>query len=275
MYDTYRIMSAKLPKDLQEKELEELCEMYGRVDAEFVDIRSKLLEAEKCQLPKEIVIELTNKLNRPAKLRNDIYRTMYCKLFPMMLSVQKNYTTLSPVQRVEVTKMILISTLRCYSQNPNARKTKFSTYYMTNLKRGMLTQINSMKCNKRCIWSNMIENEEQSSYALATQSTPDSDLSIETFLKNVDSSTYLSSAEKAYIRCIMDNGNLSEKVKKNEDINTKVYPTKIDSYIENLNKQNGFTTNPMTEDEQKTLNKKLRKSIKQKFLQMDRELFYS
>ena len=191
-----------------------------------------------------------------------------------MLSVQKNYTTLTPVQRVEVTKMILISTLRCYSQNPKARKTKFSTYYMTNLKNGMMTQINSLKCNKRCIWSNMVENEEQSTYALATQSAKDVDTSIETFLKNVDNSTYLSTAEKAYIRLIMDNGNLSEKVKKNEDVDTKVYPSKLDSYLTQTANNNGVVTNPLTVDEQKSLTKKLKKSIREKFLKLDRDLFY-
>ena len=273
MYDTYRIMSAKLPKDLQEKDLEELCTMYAKADAEFTELREKLNEAELAKAPKEVITELSNKLIRPSKQRNDIYRTMYCKLFPMMLAVQKNYTTLTPVQRVEVTKMILISTLRCYSQNTKI-KTKFSTYYMTNLKRGMLTQINSMKCNKRCVWSNMIENEEQSNYTLATQSTPDSELNIDTFLKHVDNSTYLSSAEKAYIHCVMDNGNLTDKLKKNETIETKTYPSKIGAYINNLNEKNGFATNPIAEDEEKSLAKKLKKSIRQKFLKLDRELFY-
>ena len=273
MYDTYRIMSAKLPKDLQEKELEELCEMYAKADSEFMELKEKMEQAQKLGAGSEVLNELKSKMVKPSKQRNDIYRTMYCKLFPMMLTVQKNYTTLSPVQRVEVTKMILISTLRCYTRNKKI-KTKFSTYYMTNLKRGMLTQINSMKCNKRCVWSNMIENEEQSSYALATQSTPDVELSIDTFLKGVDSSTYLSTAEKAYIRCIMDNGNLTDKVKKSEDPETKVYPTKIESYINKQNKINGFTTSPMTDEAQKALNKKLKKSIKQKFLELDRDLFY-
>lgn len=197
MYDTYRIMSAKLPNDLQEKELEELCEMYAEYDGKIKDILpiiekvndvmkenlkqvqedktiKKLSMPEVCELCGFTFEQYTKTLNlfkKYDKPRSDIFRTMYCKLFPMMLSVQKNYTTLSPVQRVEVTKMILISTLRCYSKNPKARKTKFSTYYMTNLKNGMMTQINSMKCNKRCIWSNMIENEEQTTYALATQSS--------------------------------------------------------------------------------------------------------
>lgn len=274
MYDTYRIMSAKLPKDLQEKELEELCEMYAKADSEFMDIREKLLQAQQTGAPSEILNAFKKRLDKPGKLRNDIYRTMYCKLFPMMLSVQKNYTTLSPVQRVEVTKMILISTLRCYSRNKKI-KTKFSTYYMTNLKNGMMTQINSLKCNKRCIWSNMLENEEQSNYALATQSAKDNELSIDTFLNNVDNSTYLSSAEKAYIRCIMDNGNLSDKLKKGETEETKTYPTKIGEYIDRLNKAAGFTSNPISADEQKSLTKKLKKSIKEKFLKFDRELFFA
>ena len=33
MYETYRIMSANLPEELQNLELEELCEMYAKEDS--------------------------------------------------------------------------------------------------------------------------------------------------------------------------------------------------------------------------------------------------
>ena len=170
MFSTYKIMSAHPCKELQDKTLEDLCLEYNQT---------------------------TN-----MKLKNNIYRTMYCKLFPMMLNVQKNYPTLTNEQKVEVTMFILISTLRCY-KGIEKERTKFSTYYCTNLKNGMVTVINSMKCHKRCVWMNMIDNAETVSYVLSTQKDKEKETTNNYFLDNLKSAKYLSTLEKEYCGCVL------------------------------------------------------------------------
>ena len=296
MYETYRIMSAKLPKELQNLELEDLCEMYAKEDSvikpwlerkqAFDEKQKKILAGELEQIKKsedpkktptdrwinfETLEPKSSEIKKAWKKRDEIYRTMYCKLYPMMLSVQKNYPMLTPVQRVEVTEMILISTLRCYSQQKK-KNTKFSTYYMTNLKNGMMTQINSMKCNKRSVWMNMIEDEEQSDYALATQSSNiDGDLS--GLLKDIDGATSLSTLEKQYIKKVMEGYTKPEELASQMEIQKYVEAPKPKI------KKKGLITIPM---EQKPFNKtkaglniikKLKKSIKAKFEIEDRALF--
>jgi len=296
MYETYRIMSAKLPKELQNLELEDLCEMYAKEDSvikpwlerkqAFDEKQKKILAGELEQIKKsedpkktptdrwinfETLEPKSIEIKKAWKKRDEIYRTMYCKLYPMMLSVQKNYPMLTPVQRVEVTEMILISTLRCYSQQKK-KNTKFSTYYMTNLKNGMMTQINSMKCNKRSVWMNMIEDEEQSDYALATQSSNiDGDLS--GLLKDIDGATSLSTLEKQYIKKVMEGYTKPEELASQMEIQKYVEAPKPKI------KKKGLITIPM---EQKPFNKtkaglniikKLKKSIKAKFEIEDRALF--
>lgn len=296
MYETYRIMSAKLPKELQNLELEDLCEMYAKEDSvikpwlerkqAFDEKQKKILTDELEQIKKsedpkktptyrwinfETLEPKSIEIKKAWKKRDEIYRTMYCKLYPMMLSVQKNYPMLTPVQRVEVTEMILISTLRCYSQQKK-KNTKFSTYYMTNLKNGMMTQINSMKCNKRSVWMNMIEDEEQSDYALATQSSNiDGDLS--GLLKDIDGATSLSTLEKQYIKKVMEGYTKPEELASQMEIQKYVEAPKPKI------KKKGLITIPM---EQKPFNetkaglniiKKLKKSIKAKFEVADRALF--
>lgn len=298
MYETYRIMSANLPEELQNLELEELCEMYAKEDSvikPWIDKKQAFDEKQKKILTEELEeIKKSNDPQRTAtykwinfeslepktvefkkawKKRDEIYRTMYCKLYPMMLSVQKNYPMLSPVQRVEVTEMILISTLRCYSQKKN-KNTKFSTYYMTNLKNGMMTQINSMKCNKRSVWMNMLEDEEQSNYALATQSTKGENDTVQ-FIKDVEDSTNLTTLEKQYIHRVMAGVTKPEELAKSLEINK--YVARPEPKI----KKKGLITIPMETkpfDEVKaglTLVKKLKKSIRAKFEAKGRELFFA
>ena len=232
MFETYRIMSSRLKPQLQEKELEELCDMY-------------------------------EKETDPRK-RNDIYRTLYCKLFPMMLSVQKNYPMLTNAQRVEVTMMILISTLRCYGKQKGA-KSKFSTYYCTNLKNGMMTQINSLHCNKRCAWLNVIEDETQNDFILSSISNKSHELSSDYFLENLKHTNNLSGIEKEYIECALKGYRNLEDFKKQLNIKNRV---------NDFNAKKGNVTNPMTDKEELNFIKKIKKSIKSKFLEFDRQLFY-
>lgn len=232
MFDTYRIMSSRLKPELQELELETLCEMYG-----------------KSTDPQE---------------RNDIYRTLYCKLFPMMLSVQKNYPMLSNAQRVEVTMMILISTLRCYN-NKQGKKTKFSTYYCTNLKNGMMTQINSLHCSKRCVWLNMVEDENISTYIIGSQKTKPTEDTKDYFVENIKNNAKLSTLEKDFIECVLNGYTKPDDIER--QLNLK------DRY----NSYNTFNTNkmsnPITDKTACNLVKKARKSLKQKISLLDRTVF--
>ena len=225
-------MSSRLKPELQELELETLCEMYGK--------------------------------STDAKERNDIYRTLYCKLFPMMLSVQKNYPMLSNSQRVEVTMMILISTLRCYN-NKQGKKSKFSTYYCTNLKNGMMTQINSLHCSKRCVWLNMVEDEEKSSYILTSQKNKPVEERTEYFMENIVNNTKLSTLEKDYINCVLNGYTKPEEIEK--QLNLKHRYNSFNPLCNNK------ITNPINDKGAINLVKRARKSLKNKIKLLDRNIF--
>ena len=251
MYETYRIMSAKLDKNLQTKTMEELSAMYNGAEKQG-----------------------------NIKLRNSIYRVLYCKLYPMMLTIVKNYPMLSNDQRVEVTMMVLIATLRCYKDN---MKTKFSTNYYNNLKNGMMTQINSLKCTKRCVWLNMVEDQELSSFVLGNQTNESYEEQRSSFVKNLDKATNLSTLEKRYINAVLSGVTKKEELIRLLQIRTdynkfaKANPTKVLPKAKRRKKLfevQQVETNLMTEDEELKMLKNIKKSIREKFNKFDRDLFY-
>ena len=284
MYETFKIMSANLPKNLQEKSLEELCDLYSKYDAiiqpyvqrkQEWDLKNKqLVEEYKMdtnpnKIKPDIVdyekIEPKRIYKNEFKMRDLIYRTMYCKLYPMMLSVQKNYPTLSNAQRVEVTMMILISTLRCYSQNKKI-KTKFSTYFCNNLKNGMMTQINSLKCTKRSVWLNIIGDEQQNDFILSNKTDKSQDSSLDYFFENLENSVALSTLEKSFVKCILHG------FKKNEEISEHLQiKEKFNKYV---TMTDPLHSNKLMDDEgELKLIKQIRKSVKNKCKKFGTGLF--
>lgn len=301
MFETYRIMSAKLNKELDKWSMEELCDMYGELQAKvepYYEKKKQWMDNYKQQnpgapIPDYNIIDPISNIEKDLKLRDDIFRSLYCRLFPMMLTIQKNYPTLSNAQRVEVTMMILVSTLRCYKSSK--QKTKFSTYYFNNLKNGMMTQINSMKCAKRSAMLYTIKDQEKSTLILQNQKNKSKENSIEYFIDNLKTASNLSTLEKDYCNMVlsgftkieqMDEEKLqglyneyqecSEEKQKEKTI-SKLFNEYHKGTINKIQNTIGMNTitNPLLSDTDRNhLIKQAKKSLKKKFELMDRELFY-
>ena len=300
MFETYRIMSAKLNKELDKWSMEELCDMYGDLQAKIEPYYAKKKEwinNFKQEHPNEEVpdyntIDPISGIEKDLKLRDEIFRALYCRLFPMMLTIQKNYPTLSNAQRVEVTMMILVSTLRCYKSSK--QKTKFSTYYFNNLKNGMMTQINSMKCNKRSAMLYTIQDQEKVTLILQNQKNRPVENSIDYFMDNLQTSISLSTLEKDYCNFVLsgytktcqDRGkidklyeqyDMTHDLGEKEKILTKINNEKNKPTTDEIRKVVGTNTitNPMLKDgDVNKLLKQAKKSLKEKIELFDRELFY-
>ena len=302
MFETYRIMSSKLNKDLDKWSMEELCDMYGELQAKvepYYQRRVEWINKFKQEHPKDIVpdyntIEPISPIEKDLKKRDDIFRALYCRLFPMMLAIQKNYAaTLSNAQRVEVTMMILISTLRCYKASK--QKSKFSTYYFNNLKNGMMTQINSMKCAKRSAFLYTIHDQEKTSLILQNQKYKEVESTVDYFIDNLQTASNLSTLEKDYCNFVLSGytkieepdesklGTLSllydktQDEKEKEKIRVKIQTEKSKPTIQEIRNKIGTNTitNPMLNNEERNkLLKQAKKSIKQKLDLYDRQLFY-
>ena len=294
-------MSAKLNKDLDKWSMEELCDMYGELQASvepYFEKKKQWIEDYKTHNPGQLIpdynlIDPISNIEKDLKLRDDIFRTLYCRLFPMMLTIQKNYPTLSNAQRVEVTMMILISTLRCYRSSK--QKSKFSTYYFNNLKNGMMTQINSMKCAKRSAMLYTIKDQEKSTLILQNQKNKSKESSIEYFLDNLQANTKLSTLEKDYCNMVLSGFTKIEQVdstklqelyseyqgcseeKQKEKTMSKLFNEYNKGTINRIKDTmgNNTITNPLLSDTDRTqLIKQAKKSLRKKFELFDRELFY-
>ena len=84
-------------------------------------------------------------------------------------------------------------------------------------------------------------------------------------MNNLKHTTKLAGIEKEYIECALKGYRNLEDFRKQLNIKNR---------INEFNAKKGNITNPMTDKEEVNFIKKIKKSIKSKFLEFDRQLFY-
>lgn len=200
------------------------------------------------------------KITEDARKRNRLIATVFCKLYPMILKLQKKFHTLTTEQKIEHALYHLVKALERY----DSKKMKFSSFFHTHLSNQFKTLL-SMECSqKRAVFQNIIANnaEYMDLYAHTAPAKPYEHTDIG-LINDIKNSSYLSSEEKDYCSCVVAG------IDKMSDI-AKVL--KIDS-IESIKKP--LVSNPLLEisDKEKLANqeklaiervRKIKNSIKKK-----------
>lgn len=168
MYATYKMMSNGTNSTYLNKSLEELCDEYNSTDS-------------------------VNK-------RNKIVAAMFCKVFPMILEIQKKYYSLTNEQKVDHALFHLVRSIKYYKKG----NVKFSSFFHTHLTNQMKTLLSSENNLKKAAFQNIVrDNDNVLNRYIKTQPTKDYDKSEQYFLENLKNSTYLSTEEKEYCACIL------------------------------------------------------------------------
>lgn len=240
MYNTYRMMLGNTNDTYLNKTLEELVEEYKEADKQ-----DKVLKM------------------------NKIVAAMFCKVFPMILKIQERYYSITNEQKVDTAVYHLVRSIKRY-KNKNV---KFSSFYYTHLSNMMKSLLTAETSLKRVVWYNIVNNNEDVMKWYAKNApTKEPEMSNDYFLKNLESSTYLSTEEKEYCRMILDGYNKSKEIndqftQRNINLIYDNKNSKITNPLENKTPEELLKYQAQMEKKQLKRVRDIRDSIKQKHKQ--------
>ena len=229
MFNTLRIMSSCTDKRYSDTPFEELAALYQNTNIKDRD-------------------------------KSSIVRTVFCRLFPMLLKLQSTFAEINNDTKIECIMSDIHYALLLYGTKQKP-KCKFTTYLYNNIKTSLLTYQTKANSHKRCVWRHMIKNNDDgTNYFISTAKAKNNSVTMSQFIEGLNNATLLSSEEKDYCKCV-----LYGYIKSGE--------------IEHqMNYSNRFDTNIMTNPnggkkiKRKSIND-IKKSIKAKFEKYDRKLF--
>lgn len=168
MFTTYKVISACTNQEYLKRDLDELVAEYRETD--------------------------------DARKRNKLIATIFCKLYPMILKLQKKFHTLTNEQKIEHALYHLVKSLNTY--NPN--KMKFSSFFYVHLTNQFKSLLTAELTAKRAVFQNISPNNDYHMQTYAnTAMTKPFEKTDAGLLSDIKHATYLSSEEKNYCSCIL------------------------------------------------------------------------
>lgn len=239
MYDTYKLMSSCTNSTYLNKELEELCEDYKATE----NVRTK----------------------------NKIIAAMFCKVFPMILEIQKKYYSLTNDQKVEHALFHLVRSIRYYKNN----NVKFSSFYHTHLTNQMKTLLTSENSLKKAAFQNIVrDNDNVLTWYTKNEPSKNYENSDEYMLQTIKNAPKLSSEEKAYCACIIAGYDKSSQII--EKLNLPPEPVKVKKNVTNpINEMSIEKQVQMEEKRQSRRIRKIKQSLKDKCLKYGKDNLFS
>jgi len=154
-----------------------------------------------------------------ARKRNKLIATIFCKLYPMILKIQKKYYNMTPDQKMEYALFHLVKGLSQY----NNKKMKFSSFFYLKLSNMMKTSVQLDYTPSKAANTNVVSNSDEV-LRIYSETKTDREYadSEEGLLKDISESKYLSSEEKQYCSCIVAGITKTEEIKKVLKIEEKV-----------------------------------------------------
>ena len=178
MFSTYKAMTTSLSSDLKKKTAEELCFQYAQAKT----------NAEK----------------------HRIIRTMFVKLFPMIVTIYNKYDNVPDEDRAAHALTLIWYSIEKFNE---LKKTKFSTFYYNNLENAYRTSVTYYNAKKRSLWKNMINTEQEKiTYILDSIKSLNYESTDDYYLDNIFRSSKLSVTEKAYCQAILEGYTKSDEV---------------------------------------------------------------
>lgn len=197
----------------------------------------------------ELIVEYRNTTD--ARERNRLIATIFCKVYPMILKIQKPFYMLTPEQKMEHALYHLVKSL----ENFDSKKMLFSSFYHLNLTRQLRTLLDAEQSLKRCAIHNVVKNNDEA-LNFYIQNTPDKkpEETEESLLRDINNATFLSSEEKEYCACIVSGIEKTKEIAKAMKIDKKFNLRRV--------------TNPLIPIEDEQVKKKLEKALMRKTRQI-------
>lgn len=196
-----------------------------------------------------------------ARKRNKLIATIFCKLYPMILNIQKKYYNYSFEQKIDYALFHLVKGL---SQFDN-KKMKFSSFYYLKLSNMMKTLVQVDNSPSKAANVNVVDNSDEVLRIYSeTMSDRDYEFSEQGLLRDIKESKYLSSEEKEYCSCIVAG------INKAEDIKNVLKLEKRNNFQRPLVSKPNLTTEQIKEKENKLASsriKSIKDSIRRKYAQ--------
>lgn len=189
------------------------------------------------------------------KRKNEIYATLFCNHFPMMVKISNKYHNFSNEEKVENCMCVLLYALNTYKKDC---KTKFTTYFYQGLDNSYKTLISRSQTNKRKVWG-LIDRQEgcfdRALDKLSKRPIPKNDLDA---IKRIQENDQLDAIEKDYCTCVLSGFTRSR------DIADLLHLAKRVNNME--------VTNPLYEKTNINLVNKVRSGLKNRFINNKYEL---
>lgn len=234
MYTTYKLMFNCTNTTYLDKSLEDLCEEYN------------------------------NTLN--VDKRNKIVAAMFCKVYPMILTIQKKYYSITNEQKVEHALFHLVRSIKYYK---NDGKVKFSSFFHTHMENQMKTLLTSENSLKKAVFQNIVRNNDNVlNWYVKNEPTKNIEMSDEYFLDNLENSTYLSTEEKDYCKCVLQGFDRTKQISKELNLTQKYNIT--DPINENMSVEK---QHQIQEQRDQRRIRKIKQSIKDKLDKYGRQIF--
>ena len=138
-----------------------------------------------------------------ARIKNKCIATIFCKIYPMILKMQKKFYTLTPAQKIEHILYNLVIGVNNFDLN---KKIKFTTFITTHLNNKLNSLLITEDCIKRKVFHNIVKhNDEIMEVYVQTKVDPsyDYDNGEKNLVNDINNSTFLSSEEKEYCSCLI------------------------------------------------------------------------
>lgn len=151
------------------------------------------------------------KVEMDARKRNKLIATIFCKIYPMIIKIQKKYYNLTPEQKMEYALFHLVKGLSQY----DSKKMKFSSFFYLKLSNMMKTFVQVEYSPSKAANQNIVGNSDEVLRIYSeTMSDREYDVSEQGLIRDIKGSKYLSSEEKEYCTCIVAGINKTEDIKK-------------------------------------------------------------
>ena len=227
----------------------------------------KLMYQAKCteylNLDYNTLVEMFNNASNE-RVRNKVFASIFCKLFPLLFKVQKKFPTLTNEQKAEESLFMLYRSIKKF--DPKKSKVKFSNYIYSNYQNTLINfRVMHDKRNER-LWNNLYEANgitTQERKLLYCENTTSSSEFL-SYLNNISHNNLLNTEEQIYCECI-----LSGLTKANEILSElKLTTNPITKKVKGV-----YTPMVCSENKSKYYVRQIRKNLQDKFNKYESFLF--
>ena len=140
------------------------------------------------------------KQTNDARQKNKLISTIFIKVYPMILKLQKKYYSLTAEQKMEHALFHLVKSLNNFTEN----KVKFSTFLHLHLSNQFSTLLTTEWTDKRAVFQNIVTDNDLALQTYCDNTIDDGyEQQEKQFIQEIKDSSYLSSEEKTFCTSVL------------------------------------------------------------------------